>query len=36
MRRRRSDHVAYTYGDVFERGTQTVADLRPRLRQAAR
>lgn len=31
-RRRRSSHVAYTYGDVFERGAATIADLRPRLR----
>ncbi|MEY2514231.1 MAG: hypothetical protein QOJ89_1589 [bacterium] len=31
-RRRRSNHVAYTYGDVFERPGQTVADLRTRLR----
>jgi hypothetical protein len=30
-RRRRSGHVAYTYGDVFDRGVATVADLRPRL-----
>lgn len=30
-RRRRSDHVAYTWGDVFERGGATIADLRPRL-----
>ena len=35
-RRRRSGRVAYTYGDVFERGAATIADLRPRLRQAAR
>jgi hypothetical protein len=31
-RRRRSNHVAYTYGDVTERAAQTAADLRPRLR----
>ena len=31
-RRRRSNHVAYTYGDVFERPAQTIADLRARLR----
>lgn len=31
-RRRRSDHIAYTYGDVTERGRATIADLRPRLR----
>ncbi|HVF77969.1 MAG TPA: hypothetical protein VNA28_06710 [Solirubrobacteraceae bacterium] len=30
-RRRRSSHLAYTYGDVFERGAQTIAELRPRL-----
>ena len=30
-RRRRSGHVAYTWGDVFERGAATIADLRPRL-----
>lgn len=34
-RRRRSAHVAYTYGDVFERGPATVADLRRRLELAA-
>jgi hypothetical protein len=33
-RRRRSNHVAYTYGDVFERPRQTIADLTPRLRSA--
>ncbi len=27
-RRRRSRHLAYTYGDVFERGAQTAAELR--------
>jgi len=27
-RRRRSNHVAFTWGDVFERGTRTVAELR--------
>ncbi len=26
-RRRRSDHVAFTCGDVFERATQTVQEL---------
>jgi hypothetical protein len=31
-RRRRSNHVAYTYGDVFERPAETIADLRARLR----
>jgi hypothetical protein len=30
-RRRRSNHVAYTYGDIYERGTRTIADLRARL-----
>lgn len=30
-RRRRSNHIAYTYGDVFERGGATVTDLRRRL-----
>ncbi len=34
-RRRRSNHLAYTYGDVFERGAETIADLRPRLSQEA-
>ena len=32
-RRRRSNHIAYTYGDVTERGPATIADLRPRLRR---
>ena len=27
-RRRRSNHVAYSYGDVFERAAATIADLR--------
>lgn len=27
-RRRRSAHVAYTYGDVFERGAPTITELR--------
>ncbi len=31
-RRRRSDHLAYTWGDVFERGDRTAAELRPLLR----
>jgi hypothetical protein len=31
-RRRRSAHLAFTWGDVFERGTQTAAELRPLLR----
>ncbi len=30
-RRRRSRHVAYTYGDVVERGAATAAELRQRL-----
>jgi hypothetical protein len=30
-RRRRSNHVAYTYGDVFERDDATIDDLRARL-----
>lgn len=30
-RRRRSNHVAYSYGDVFERSAETIADLRTRL-----
>ncbi|MGH2897211.1 MAG: type IV toxin-antitoxin system AbiEi family antitoxin domain-containing protein [Solirubrobacteraceae bacterium] len=30
-RRRRSNHVAYSYGDVTERGPRTAADLRRRL-----
>jgi hypothetical protein len=30
-RRRRSNHVAYSYGDVTERGAQTADDLRVRL-----
>ena len=31
-RRRRSDHVAYTWGDVFQRATQTAADVAQRMR----
>ena len=30
-RRRRSNHLAFTYGDVFDRGRQTVAELRAAL-----
>ena len=30
-RRRRSSHVAFSYGDVFERGEATVRELAPRL-----
>ena len=26
-RRRRSNHIAFTWGDVFERGAQTMAEL---------
>jgi hypothetical protein len=32
-RRRRSDHIAYTYGDVFEHSHSMIADLRRRLEQ---
>jgi len=32
-RRRRSNHIAYTYGDVFEHGHATIADVRRRLEQ---
>ena len=31
-RRRRSNHIAFTYGDVFERGEQTIAELRRAIR----
>lgn len=34
-RRRRSDHLAFSWGDVFERGPQTIAELRAALRAAA-
>jgi hypothetical protein len=34
-RRRRSNHVAYTYGDVVERGARTAAELAPRLATAS-
>ena len=30
-RRRRSNHLAYTWGDVFERGDQTAAEMRDHL-----
>jgi Transcriptional regulator, AbiEi antitoxin len=30
-RRRRSNHIAYTYGDVFERGARTAAEVGRRL-----
>jgi hypothetical protein len=33
-RRRRSGHVAFSYGDVFERAAQTAAELRARLSRA--
>jgi len=32
-RRRRSGHLAFTYGDVFERPAQTIAELREALRR---
>jgi putative AbiEi antitoxin of type IV toxin-antitoxin system len=35
-RRRRSNHLAYTYGDVTQRGAQTAAELRPLLLDSAR
>jgi hypothetical protein len=31
-RRRRSNHLAFSYGDVFERGAATASELAPRLR----
>lgn len=34
-RRRRSNHLAFTYGDVFERSARTAAELAPRLQHAA-
>jgi len=34
-RRRRSHHLAYTYGDIFERPGQTLAELEPRLNGGA-
>lgn len=34
-RRRRSNHVAYTYGDVFERGPRTAAEIAARLAAGA-
>jgi hypothetical protein len=34
-RRRRSNHLAFSYGDVFERPEQTVAELEPLLRPAS-
>lgn len=33
-RRRRSDHLAYSYGDITERGARTAAELRPLLLRA--
>jgi hypothetical protein len=35
-RRRRSGHVAYSYGDVFERAAQTASEVRARLASAKR
>lgn len=34
-RRRRSNHIAYSYGDVFERGGETLRDLAQRMRKAS-
>jgi hypothetical protein len=34
-RRRRSNHIAFGWGDVFERGAQTIAELRDVLEQPA-
>ena len=34
-RRRRSNHIAYTYGDIFERGQQTAAEVAKLLRATA-
>ena len=34
-RRRRSNHIAFSWGDVFERGPQTITELRSILEQAA-
>ena len=34
-RRRRSRHIAYTYGDVVDDGAATAADVRERLEGAA-
>jgi hypothetical protein len=31
-RRRRSNHIAFTWGDVFERGAQTIAELAEAMR----
>jgi hypothetical protein len=35
-RRRRSNHVAFTWGDVFERGGRTIAELKHAMRSAQR
>ncbi len=35
-RRRRSNHIAYTYGDVFERGDATAAEVTALLADAAK
>ena len=32
-RRRRSNHIAFSWGDIFERQAQTIAELRPVLQQ---
>ncbi len=34
-RRRRSEHVAFSYGDVFERGPQTIGELRQRMAKSS-
>jgi len=34
-RRRRSNHVAFSYGDVFERGPQTAAEVAEMLADGA-
>jgi hypothetical protein len=34
-RRRRSNHIAYTHGDIFQRGHQTVADVAALLARAS-
>jgi hypothetical protein len=35
-RRRRSSHLAFTYGDVFERGPQTIAELTEAIARGSR
>jgi hypothetical protein len=32
-RRRRSKHLAFSYGDVFERGARTIRELRTAMEQ---